>query len=149
VFAVFRLLRHKTRNPRSAPYIPSMTTKDDKSQVPTAATKRHERELEGGAGGAIAGAAIGAVAGPPGAIVGAVIGAIAGALTGAAVSENTELRETEDEKLDRSIGVADGEIGATNLDHPPAKIGAFSGSSTGSSTAEGEESAEGPMQTPS
>jgi hypothetical protein len=111
--------------------------------------KRHERELEGGAGGAIAGAAIGAVAGPPGAIAGAVVGAIAGAVAGLAVEKGDEARDDENRKLDREIGVSAGELGAPNLKHPPAKSGAYSGSSAGVGPAdEEEEPAEGPIEPP-
>ncbi len=115
----------------------------------TDSKKRHERELEGGAGGAVVGAAIGAVAGPPGAVAGAVVGAIAGAIAGRAVEDGDEARDAEGRKLDREIGVSGGELGAPNLKHPPAKVGAYSGTSVGIGPAEeDEEPAEGPMEPP-
>jgi Glycine zipper len=111
--------------------------------------KRVERELEGGAAGALAGAAVGSVAGPPGAIAGAVIGAIAGAVAGRAAEMTDESRAAEDQKLDGEIGVSGGELGAPNLKHPPAKIGAYSGGSAGVGPSSGdEEPAEGPIQPP-
>jgi hypothetical protein len=110
--------------------------------------KRRERELEGGAGGAIAGAAAGAIAGPPGAAAGAVIGAIAGALAGAAIDKTEDSHAAEERKLDREIGVSEGELGAPNLEHPPAKIGAYSGASVGVGASDEDSPAEGPMQAP-
>jgi hypothetical protein len=50
--------------------------------------------------------------------------------------------------LDDEIGVSGGELGAPNLEHPPAKVGAYSGTSAGVSSEGGEQPAEGPMQTP-
>jgi hypothetical protein len=116
-------------------------------------TKKHvEREFEGGTAGALAGAAVGAIAGPPGAIAGAVVGAIAGAFAGRAVEDQDEARTAEDARLDDEIGVGGGEggeMGAPNLEHPPAKIGAYSGGSTGvASSGDDESPAEGPIQPP-
>jgi hypothetical protein len=111
--------------------------------------KRHARELEGGAAGALAGATIGAVAGAPGAIAGAVVGAILGAAAGLAVEKGNEARDAEDGELDAEIGVEDGELGAPNLKHPPAKIGAYSASSAGVHSGESDaEPAEGPIEPP-
>jgi phage tail tape-measure protein len=110
--------------------------------------KRHEREAEGAAGGAIAGAALGAVAGPPGVAVGAVFGAAAGAMAGAVSADKAASREAEERRLDKEIGVMSGELGAPNLEHPPAKIGAYSGSSVGPGSTNDAAPAEGPMQTP-
>ena len=124
---------------------------DGKHKGPRSVTEtnlRHEREVEGGVGGAIAGAALGALAGPPGAAAGAIIGAIAGAIAGAAVEEGEEARAAEDARLDEEIGVSGGELGAPNLEHPPATVGAYSLGSVGVSTGGGDEPAEGPMQTP-
>ena len=92
---------------------------------------------------------MGAVAGPPGAIAGAVVGAIAGAVAGRAAEQTDESRAAEDRELDGEIGVSGGELGAPNLKHPPAKIGAYSGGSAGVSPSSGdEEPAEGPIQPP-
>ena len=128
-----------------------MTKKNDTLRSEAETKKRHEREIEGGGGGAIAGAAVGSLAGPPGAAVGAVIGAVAGAIMGAAFEDGEASKDAEERKLDEETGVSGGEMGAPNLKHPPAKVGAYSGASSGagaSSSEEDEESAEGPMQTP-
>jgi hypothetical protein len=108
-------------------------------------------EHDGGAGaaGALAGAVIGSVAGPVGAIAGAVLGAAAGGLLGDVAHEAGVERDARDAVLDGEIGVSGGELGAPNLLHPPATVGAFSGASSGAPSAGGEESADGPMQSPS
>jgi hypothetical protein len=81
-------------------------------------------------------------------VVGAVVGAVAGAIGEAAIEKNSAATRAEVAKLDAEIGVSGGELGAPNLDHPPAKVGAYSGSSAGSGDSDGEEPAEGPMQPP-
>jgi len=124
-------------------------TKKQKQPADPDATKRHEHEAAGAAAGALAGAAMGAIAGPPGAIAGAVIGAIAGAATEMALENDAEWKAVENRALDADIGVSGGEMGAPNLKHPPAKVGAYSGAASGgSSGSAGEEPAEGPIQTP-
>lgn len=126
-----------------------MTKKKDTLRSQADTKKRHEREIEGGGGGAIAGAAVGSLAGPPGAAVGAVIGAVAGAIMGAAFEDGEAAKDAEERKLDAEAGVSGGEMGAPNLKHPPAKVGAYSGASSGAGSTEGdEEPAEGPMQSP-
>jgi hypothetical protein len=112
--------------------------------------RRVGREVEAGAAGALAGATIGAIAGPPGAVAGAVVGAIAGAVTGHAVEKAHERREADDRELDAVIGVSEGELGAPNLKHPPATVGAYSGSSMGVGAAEDDDAApaEGPIPPP-
>ncbi len=112
-------------------------------------TKKLEHEAEGGAGGAVAGAILGAVAGPPGAVVGAILGAAAGALAGLAIDRGTTENEAVDAGLDEAIGVSGGEMGAPNLEHPPATRGAFSGASAGVAPAADGEPAEGPIPSPS
>jgi hypothetical protein len=95
--------------------------------------------------GAVGGAVLGGLAGPAGAIAGAVIGAAMGAFSSLAFETAAAKRDAHDEKLDRDLGIAEGDIGAPNLQHPPAKIGAFSAASSGAgSTSEGEPS-EGPI----
>jgi hypothetical protein len=111
--------------------------------------KHIERELEASAGGAVAGAAIGAFAGPPGVIAGAVIGAMAGAVVDFEMRSDSSFEAERDRLLDKEIGVSGGEIGAPNLVHLTAKIGAYSGASLGSGTDTEEQPAEGPMQSPS
>ena len=129
-----------------------MSHKTNDDTKASSAKKHVEREVEGGTAGALAGAALGAIAGPPGAVAGAVVGAIAGAFAGKAVEDEDEARATEDEKLDDEIGVGGGEgaeLGAPNLKHPPAKIGAYSGGSAGvGSSGDDESPAEGPIQPP-
>ena len=91
---------------------------------------------------------MGVVGGPPGMVVGAVIGAAAGAIGDAAIEKHSGATRAEDAKLDAEIGVSGGELGAPNLQHPAAKVGAYSGSSAGSGDGDGEEPAEGPIQPP-
>ena len=110
---------------------------------------RLEHDGEAGAAGAFAGAVIGAVAGPVGAIAGAIIGAAAGSLLGDVTHNDGLERDAKDAELDGEIGVSGGEMGAPNLAHPPATIGAFSGGASGASSGGDEEPAEGPMQSPS
>lgn len=126
-----------------------MQHEDTMSKRTKAETKaRHEFEAGGGAAGAIVGAAFGSVAGPPGIAAGAVIGAIAGAIVGAATEDNSLSRAAEEKKLDREIGVSGGELGAPNLKHPPATIGAFSAASSSSAGTQEPTAAEGPLQAP-
>jgi len=127
-----------------------MTMKTTNKDIQSSIAKKHiEREVAGGAVGALAGAAVGAVAGPPGAIAGAITGAIAGAVTGRAAEVEDEERELKERELDRAIGVERGDLGAPNLKHPPAKIGAYSAGSTGAAgSTEEDELAEGPIQPP-
>ncbi len=109
---------------------------------------RLAHEAEGAASGAMAGTVLGAAAGPPGMVVGAVIGAAAGAMAGGALDTQAAAQALRTRELDAEIGVSDGTIGAPNLQHPPAKVGAFSGASVGAATPSGGAPAEGPMQSP-
>ncbi len=104
-------------------------------------------EAGGAAGGAIAGAALGSVAGPPGAAAGAVIGGVIGAFVARIADEEAERASFHDGELDAAIGVSGGDIGAPNLEHPPAVRGTYSAGAAGASTGAGG-AAEGPMQTP-
>jgi hypothetical protein len=116
-------------------------------------TEKLEHDLEqhphgiaaGAAGGAAAGAALGAIAGPPGMIVGALIGGAAGAAAGMAVDRGEAEASVEDAKLDEEIGVTDGDLGAPNLKHPPAVVGAYSAGSSGAPTSPERAPDEGPM----
>lgn len=107
-----------------------------------------ERDAAGGAVGAIAGASLGMVAGPPGAIAGAVIGGIVGALATAVASERNAEDDARDRQTDVDIGVTGDEIGAPNLEHPPATVGAYSSAAAGGTASSDETPAEGPMQEP-
>jgi hypothetical protein len=118
------------------------------------AAKRHgshvAHEAEGGAAGAIAGAAFGMIAGPPGVVAGAVVGGIAGGLAAAVLDREDSKRGSRERALDAEIGVTAGDLGAPGLEHPPARVGAYSSASAGSGTAmNGDDApAEGPMQPP-
>jgi len=103
-----------------------------------------EHDAVGGALGAVAGASMGLIAGPPGIIAGAMIGAVVGAVATEFVSERAAESDAHDRDLDLEIGVKSDEIGAPNLDHPPAKTGAY----TVAIPSSGEAPAEGPMQVP-
>ncbi len=96
------------------------------------------------ASGTIAGAVVGAMAGPVGAIAGAIVGSVAGAAAGAVLEEEEERHAHHDEELDEEIGVYDGTLGAAKKGAPPAKIGAYSASSSGAER-ESVPPAEGPM----
>ena len=113
-------------------------------------TKAVEHELEAGATGALAGAVFGAAAGPPGIAVGAVVGAIAGALAGSTLDQEADAEAERTSELDDAIGVTKGDLGAPNLRHPAAKIGAYSGASVGRGGAgeQGATPAEGGIEPP-
>jgi Glycine zipper len=114
----------------------------------TAGGDKLVHEVEGGASGAVAGAVIGAAAGPPGIVAGAIIGGVAGAMAGAALDDESSRQASRTRTLDAQIGVSEGDLGAPNLKHPPAKIGAYSAASAGAESSAGEVPAEGPMQPP-
>lgn len=119
-----------------------------KKKLPPRGSKRAAHEAEAGLSGALAGAAMGAVAGPPGAVAGAVIGGVAGVLAGVAMDNAEEDRAARDADLDLEIGVSGGEIGAPNLEHPPATRGAYSAAASGLDGLPDDSPAEGPMQSP-
>lgn len=110
--------------------------------------KRLEHEAEGAAAGAFAGALVGAAAGPPGAVAGAILGGAAGAMAGRAMDAQASADIARTRELDAEIGVSGGDMGAPNLKHPPAEIGAYSSASAGSEVPEEEAPAEGPLQPP-
>jgi hypothetical protein len=111
----------------------------------TSPARRHLLDAAGGAAGAISGAALGAMAGPPGAVAGAVIGGIVGALASAAVQSEAYDIADRDRELDAELGISEGDIGAPNLEHPPAIVGAFSIANSGADVVTDEAPAEGPM----
>lgn len=126
-----------------------MNSKKKSKGAPGRAGKRRiAHEAEGGASGALAGAVLGAGAGPPGMVAGAIIGGVAGAITGAVLDSESSRQASRTRKLDAEIGVSEGDLGAPNLVHPPAKVGAYSTASAGADLSSGDEPAEGPMQTP-
>lgn len=121
-------------------------TPDAKTRIPNKSTLRHEREAELAVAGAVAGAALGAVAGPPGAAVGALVGAIGGAVAGVASARGSELEGAHDRELDDEIGLNGEGLGAPGLEHPPARVGAYSSGSSGSSApSSGHAPASGPL----
>jgi hypothetical protein len=122
-------------------------SKKKASTPPANDHKRLAHEAEGGASGAVAGAVVGAIAGPPGAIAGAILGGLAGVLAGAVLDKDATAGHQRDEELDKDIGVSGGDIGAPNLKHPPAIVGAPSGPSSGAVN-DGGSTAEGPIQIP-
>jgi hypothetical protein len=109
---------------------------------------RLKHEAEGAASGAVAGAVIGAAAGPPGVVAGAILGAVAGTMAGAVLDGESSREASHTRALDAQMGVSEGDLGAPNLKHPPAKVGAYSAASTGAGSPGGADPAEGPMQTP-
>jgi hypothetical protein len=118
--------------------------KGDKKKSSGAAHVAHE--AEGVASGAAAGAVLGAAAGPAGAVAGALIGAAAGAAAASALEKDAARKAAHARELDEEIGVTGGDLGAPNLKHPPARVGAYSGASVGVATPGGdEEPAEGPI----
>ena len=121
-----------------------------KKKNPSRERSKHRltHEAEGIAAGAIAGAALGAAAGPPGAVAGAVIGGVVGAVTGAVLDTQAVESAKREGKLDEEIGVSGGEIGAPNLKHPPAKVGAYSSASVGAGSSSDSTPAEGPISEP-
>lgn len=117
------------------------------SALRTRERKQVTHALEGAAGGAAAGAVIGAVAGPAGAAIGAVLGGATGAVAEALVERDAETARSRSAKLDKEIGVTEGDLGAPNLKHPPARVGAFSAAASGAG-ATGHTLAEGPLSPP-
>jgi hypothetical protein len=110
--------------------------------------QRLAHEAEGVAAGAIAGAVLGAAAGPPGVVAGAMIGGIVGAVTGATLDTQSTADAAHERKLDEEIGVIGGDLGAPNLKHPPAKVGAYSSASAGAGASSDATPAEGPFSEP-
>jgi hypothetical protein len=86
--------------------------------------------------------------GPGGAIAGIVIGGALGAVTAWAVDANSVEASWRDDQLDADIGVTSGDLGSPNLEHPPAKIGAFSREASGAGTSVEARDAEGPITPP-
>jgi hypothetical protein len=113
-----------------------------------AAKRRIEHEAEGAASGAFIGGVIGVAAGPAGVAAGAIIGSIAGALAGAALDQEASDQATRTRELDAVIGVSGGDLGAPNLKHPPARVGAYSAASVGGGGSGDSEPAEGPIPPP-
>jgi len=113
------------------------------------AGRRRRYEAGAGALGAVAGASLGGImAGPAGAVAGALVGAAMGASTAWAMEMRPKDAAQRDRKLDRDIGVTEGEIGVPGLEHPPATTGAFSREASGAGGSSDEPDAEGPIQPP-
>ncbi|HEY2514268.1 MAG TPA: hypothetical protein VGI39_25550 [Polyangiaceae bacterium] len=102
--------------------------------------------------GLVAGAASGLVAGPAGLVVGAALGGALGLSAGLGLEFARVLAKEHDNRLDRDLGVLEGEVGAgvvAGLEYPPAILGLYSSGSVASALV-GRESppSEGPMQEP-
>jgi hypothetical protein len=125
-------------------------TVDSKQTVPGDKGRKSEleREVVGAVAGAAVGASVGAMAGPPGIAAGAAVGAIAGAMAERAVGREADKHAGEDARLDAEIGVSGGDLGAPNLAHPPARVGAYSDASVGAGQRGGRQPAEGPIPEP-
>jgi general stress protein YciG len=114
------------------------------------AHQKHEHiAREGGAatGGAVVGALLGMVGGPPSAIIGAVLGAAIGVTAEDALENASAGRRERDKKLDDEIGINGGDLGAPNLKHPPARLGALSAAASGVGGSS-RTAAEGPLSPP-
>jgi len=114
----------------------------------TAARRRIVHETEGGVSGALVGSIVGAAAGPPGIVAGAIMGGVAGALSALALENWNETMAERTRELDEEIGVIGGELGAPNLEHPPATVGAYSAASMGAVGSSDHAPAEGPIEPP-
>jgi hypothetical protein len=113
------------------------------------AARRARYEMSAGAVGALAGAGFGGLfAGPFGAAAGAVVGAAMGAATGWAVEQHPKDEALHDQKLDREMGVIDGDIGAPGLKHPYTGPVALSREAAGVGGGGEPQQAAGPMQAP-
>ena|SRR5579872_3553710 len=95
--------------------------------------------------GAAAGAAVGVAAGPAGAAAGAIVGGSIGAAVGVAEEQDALRRAAHDAALDEEVGVLGGELGAPNLKHLPARVGAYSHASVGGRARAERHPAEGPI----
>jgi hypothetical protein len=129
------------------------TQKNTQQRILEAGRNRNRRrnqhlahEAEGAASGMVLGAVVGLAAGPPGMIAGALIGGVSGALAAAGLEIRAQDENARTLELDEAIGVMGGEIGASNLSHPPASRGTFSAASSGDGATGGGAPAEGPMQ---
>ena len=78
-------------------------------------------------------------------VAGAIVGAAAGAIAASAAQDGEDEKAARDLAIDEEIGVLGGEMGAPNLKHPPARIGAYSAGSMGAGGGGGMTPAEGPM----
>ncbi|HVU05482.1 MAG TPA: hypothetical protein VHE30_27230 [Polyangiaceae bacterium] len=97
--------------------------------------------------GAASGVILGALAGSPGMLVGGAVGAAIGALASLPFGGKAAADAAHDGKLDRDLGISEGDVGAPNLPHLPARIAAPSAAAAGASTGAGTDGtpAEGPM----
>jgi hypothetical protein len=97
---------------------------------------------------ALAGTVLGAMAGPPGLVGGAIVGGVLGMFTALAYGSQAERHAAHDARLDADLGISEGDIGAPNLPHDPARIGAFSAAAMGAGSYRDQEPAEGPFTLP-
>lgn len=112
---------------------------------------RHRRRYKvAGAGvGAVCSAVIGWIAaGSSGAIAGVVIGGVMGGMTAWAMRAGAEQEAARDSQLDVEIGVTGADLGVPGLQHPPAKIGAYSKEAAGAASSTESHDADGPITRP-
>jgi hypothetical protein len=110
--------------------------------------RRRRYQFIFGSLGAVGAGGMGLVlAGGVGLGVGILLGASAGVLSGWTLQGQEQESSERNSQLDFEIGVVGGDIGAPNLEHPPAKIGAFSKEATGSGSTSSEP-ASGPFLRP-
>jgi hypothetical protein len=67
---------------------------------------------------------------------------------GAVLDSESSMQAIHSRVLDAQIGVSEGDLGAPNLKHPIARLGAYSAESSGVDSSSHEDPAEGPMQPP-
>jgi hypothetical protein len=121
----------------------------EREHARAASFHRHPfHEAGGAAGGALAGAAVGSIAGPAGAAAGAVIGGVVGAMVAKVADEEADRVSIHEGELDAEIGVSGGDLGAPNLEHPPAVRGTYSAGAAGGGGSSSGRSSEGPMSAP-
>jgi outer membrane lipoprotein SlyB len=117
-------------------------------------TQRYRRRRRGyevtlGLLGALGGGGLGlVVAGTAGLGVGIVLGGAAAALGAWATQRQEQEMAERDSQLDIEIGVDDGDIGVPGLEHPPAKVGAFSKEVSGAGSSTEVTPASGPFLRP-
>jgi hypothetical protein len=120
-----------------------MKTKDKKTAASVSGL--HPIQPAAGVAGAVGGAAMGVLAGPPGIAAGAIIGGAVGVLAAMAYEASSAEEAAAERQLDAELGISEGDIGAPNLEHPPAKIGAYSLAASGAGASTDTEPAEGPV----
>lgn len=107
-----------------------------------------EHEIIGAISGALVGGATGSLAGMPGVAFGALTGGVIGGVAAVAIEHAIEVDSARARRLDEETGVLGGEMGAPNLDHPPAKMGLYSAASAGLGSGGGGTGGRAPSEGP-